>query len=209
MYRPVLCALSSLVLMSLAGGSDTVTGAAMLYARGEAWVNDGAVPTSIAVFPGDKVKTSRGTTAFVTASGSMVVIVANSSFRYEMNAISLDRGGISVATSTGTEARIGEVGVKPLSGGHTVYQVSAGTDSVGIAAEEGQVKVTDPSGSTTLSPGQHKTVVRSRRHGGAPSAGKSAAIDSLPVVVTGAVAVTILGAWVLAQDAKPTSPEKP
>lgn len=207
MYRLILCAVSSLVLISVAGGSDT-SGVVMLYAQGEAWVNDGAVPKNIAVFPGDKVKTSR-TAAYTTAVGSMVVIMADSLLRYDVNAISIDHGGVNIATSKLTEVHIGEVGVKPLSDSHTVFQVSASNDSVKIAAEDGQIRITDQSGSTTLSPGEHKTVSRSHRHGGAPSASKGAVIDSLPVVLTGTAAVAILGGWVLAQDAKPLSAAKP
>jgi hypothetical protein len=208
MYRLTLCVLSSLVLMPSATGNDS-SGAAMLHVQGQAWVNGGVVPKTTAVFPGDKVQTSPRTAAYMATSGSKVTITADSFFRYDVNAISLDHGGIDVNTFKATEALIGGVKVKPLSANHTVFQVSASDDSVGIAAEEGQVKVTDDSGSTTLSPGEHKTVARSHHHGGATSAQHGSVLSSLPVVLTGVAAVTVLGAWAVSQDAKPVSAAQP
>ena len=62
---------------------------AMLYARGAAWINGGAVPRTSAVFPGDLVQTRSDSVASINASGSNVVVLADSLVKFEGSAVAL------------------------------------------------------------------------------------------------------------------------
>jgi len=56
---------------------------AMLYAKGTAWINGSAVPRSSAVFPGDMVQTRSDSMASINASGSSVLVLADSLVKFE------------------------------------------------------------------------------------------------------------------------------
>jgi hypothetical protein len=184
-------------------------GTAMLYAHGTVWVNGSAVPGNIAVLPGDVMQTGRGAAACVNASRSQVTVVANSLAMYGINKISLDYGDLTVATFSGTTALVGEVAIVPLLNTWTVFQVSAGGGKAEISALQGSVSVTHGSETTTLSPGQHKTVHHSHQRRGATPAGQGPALDSTPVVITGAAAIVVLEAWVLMRDSNAISKVQP
>ena len=68
---------------------------AMLYARGAAWINGGAVPRTSAVFPGDLVQTRSDSVASINASGSNVVVLADSLVKFEGPAVALEHGSFA------------------------------------------------------------------------------------------------------------------
>ena len=59
------------------------SGAAMLYAKGATWINGAAVPRTSAIFPGDLVQTRTDSAASINASGSNVVVLADSLVKFE------------------------------------------------------------------------------------------------------------------------------
>ena len=123
--RRIVCG----ILIALVPASLWATdpGPAMLYAKGAAWINGSAVPRTSAVFPGDMVQTRSDSMANINASGSNVVVLADSLVKFDGSAVSLEHGGMTVATSNGMSARSGEVTVVPASTGWTEFESEAGS----------------------------------------------------------------------------------
>jgi hypothetical protein len=191
---------------------------AMLYAKGTAWINGASVPRTSAVFPGDLVQTRSDSLASINASGSSVVVLADSVVKFEGPAVSLEHGGVTVATSKGLSTRAGEITVVPASNGWTQFEVKqVSDDAVQIVAQKGDVTVSDGSNTSTLSQGQQTTVDESaekkkkkrRKEGGAVPASVGGVLDSPIVIYVGAAAVGGLLTWVLLQDSNPVSNAKP
>ena len=192
---------------------------AMLYARGTAWINGGAVPRTSAVFPGDLVQTRSDSVASINAAGSNVVVLADSLVKFEGPAVALEHGSLRVATSKGLSTHTGDITVAPASSGWTQFEVKQlPDDAVQIIAQKGDVTVSDGSGTSTLSQGQQTTVDNSaekkkkrkrKNNGGAVPATGGAVLDSPIVIYTGAAAVGGLLTWVLLQDSNPVSNAKP
>jgi hypothetical protein len=195
------------------------SGPAMLYARGTAWINGGAVPRTSAVFPGDLVQTRSDSVASINASGSNVVVLADSLVKFEGPAVALEHGSLRVATSKGLSTHTGDVTVAPASNGWTEFEVKQiSDDSVQIVAQKGDVTVSDGSSTSTLSQGQQTTVDNSseekkkkkrRKGGGAVPASAGGVLDSPIVIYGGAAAVGGLLTWVLLQDSNPVSNSQP
>jgi hypothetical protein len=191
---------------------------AMLYARGTAWINGASVPRTSAVFPGDLVQTKSDSVASINASGSSVVVLADSVVKFEGAGVALEHGSLRVATSKGLSTHAGEITVVPASTGWTEFEVKQAADgTVQIMAQKGDVNVSDGSTTSTLSQGQQTTVDNSaekkkkkrRKGGGAVPASGGAVLDSPVVIYTGAAAVGGLLTWVLLQDSSPVSQAKP
>jgi hypothetical protein len=191
---------------------------AMLYARGAAWINGGAVPRTSAVFPGDLVQTRSDSVASINASGSNVVVLADSLVKFEGPAVALEHGSLRVATSKGLSTHTGDLTVTPAANGWTEFEVKqVGDDTVQIMAQKGDVTVSDGSSSSTLSQGQQTTVGNSmekkkkkrRKGGGAVPASGGAVLDSPVVIYGGAAAVGGLLTWVLLEDSNPVSQVAP
>ena len=191
---------------------------AMLYARGTTWINGSAVPRTSAVFPGDVVQTRSDSVASINASGSNVVVLADSLVKFEGPAVALEHGSLRVATSKGLTTHAGDITVAPASAAWTEFEVKQiSDDSVQIVAQKGDVTVNDGSNTSTLSQGQQTTVDSSaekkkkkrRKGGGAIPASGGAVLSSPYVIYGGAAAVGGLLTWVLLQDSNPVSQVQP
>jgi hypothetical protein len=191
---------------------------AMLYAKGTAWINGSQVPRTSAVFPGDLVQTRSDSMANINASGSNVVVMADSLVKFDGSAVSLEHGSVTVATSKGMSTQSGEVTVVPASTGWTEFEVKQGPDgTVQVVAQKGDVNVSDGSGTSTVPQGQQTMVDDSqakrkkkrRKAGGAIPAGAGSVLDSPIVVYAGAGTVGGLLTWVLLQDGSPVSAVRP
>ena len=191
---------------------------AMLYARGTTWINGSAVPRTSAVFPGDVVQTRSDSVASINASGSNVVVLADSLVKFEGPAVALEHGSLRVATSKGLSTHAGDITVAPASAAWTEFEVKQiSDDSVQIVAQKGDVTVNDGSNTSTLSQGQQTTVDSSaekkkkkrRKGGGAIPASGGAVLSSPYVIYGGAAAVGGLLTWVLLQDSNPVSQVQP
>src|ERR1700732_49792 len=101
MPRHVICWIMIAVtpVPLIAAGGDS--GGAMLFCRGKGmvWLNGRPLPRSSAVFPGDLIQTQPESLATLDASGSGVIVLPDSLVRFEQNAVSLEHGSVSVATS--------------------------------------------------------------------------------------------------------------
>jgi hypothetical protein len=194
------------------------TGAAMLYTKGIAWINGSTVPRSSAVFPGDLVQTQLDSMANINAAGWNVMVLSDSLVKFEGDAVSLEHGGVNVATSKGMATRAGEVTVAPATKAWTEFEVTNLDGKVQIVAQKGDVTITDGSGaSSTLPQGQQTTrdesqskeKERRRRGAGAPPAASRAILDMTYAKWLGAGAVGGLTTWVLLQGDDPLSPSDP
>jgi hypothetical protein len=192
---------------------------AMLYAKGTAWINGSTVPRTSAIFPGDLVQTRADSIANINASGSNVVIMADSLVKFDGGAVSLEHGSVTVATSRGMTTHAGEVMVVPVSNGWTEFEVKQAIDgTVQVIAQKGDVNVSDGAGTSTVSQGQQTTVddteanrkkKKRRKEGGAVPAGGGSVLDSPVVLYGGAAAVGGLLTWVLLQNGAPVSQTQP
>ena len=112
MVRNAICwVMLALFPLSLSAAD---TNAAMLYAKGTTWVNGGAVTDSSAVFPGDLVQTKDNSMANINASGSNVMVLADSLVTYNGGGVSLDHGSVSVKTSRGLRTTADDLTVSRL-----------------------------------------------------------------------------------------------
>jgi len=170
LYRLVCWMMIACIPVSLSAAD---TGAAMLEGRGTVWLNGSALPRSSAIFPGDLVQTKPESVATITASGSSVIIQSDSLITFGDNAVSLEHGSVSVATSKAMAAHVLEVSVTPASRVWTEFEVTDVNGTVEVIARKGDVTVVCGKDSDTLSEGQQATrdesgkCSKKRRKGGA------------------------------------------
>jgi len=193
------------------------SGAAMLYAKGSAWINGSTVPRSSAIFPGDLVQTRPDSVANINATGSSVMILSDSLVKFEGDAVSLEHGSVTVATSKGMVTRAGEVTVAPATSTWTEFGVTDVDGTVQIVARKGDVSISDGSGaSSTLPQGEETTRDESQAHkkdkrrgGVAVPAATASVVNSPYAIAIGAAAVGGVLTWVLIQGDEPLSPSLP
>ena len=106
MVRSLICWILIVLTPASLIAADADSGAAMLYGKGAGtvWLNGKPLPHSSAVFPGDLIQTQAESVATLDASGSGVIVLQDSMVKFEGNAVSLQHGGVSVATSKGMVA---------------------------------------------------------------------------------------------------------
>lgn len=190
------------------------TGAAIVYARGTAWVNGATIPRSSAIFPGDLVQTKSDTVANINLQGSTVSVLPDSLVKFEGNAILIEHGGISIATLKSLATHVGDVTITPASSTWTEFQVADVDGTVKIVARKGDLTVSDDAGKTTLPAGQETTREESqkgkkRRQGGAAAAAHGGILDSKVAIIGGTGAIGGVTLWVLLQGDDPVSPDIP
>lgn len=211
-FHKFLCWMILVIVPASLMAADS--GAAMMYTKGTAWLNGSTVPRSSAIFPGDMVQTKPDSLANINATGSSVTILSDSLVKFEGNAVSVEHGSVTVATSQGMATRAGEITVSPASSAWTEFQVTDVNGSVQIVAHKGDVSIRQGTDTTTLSQGQQTTRDESenknkKRRGGAAAAGAGGVLDSPYVIWPAAGAVTGMTIWVLLQGDDPASPDRP
>ena len=214
MLRNALCWLMMAAFPLSLMAADS--GAAMLYAKGPAWINGSTVPRSSAIFPGDLVQTKPDSMANINATGSSVMVLSDSLVKFEGDAVSIEHGSVSVATSKGMMTRAGEVTVAPATSAWTEFEVTDVDGTVQIVARKGDVSVSDASGaSSTLPQGEETTRDESQTHkkdkrrSGAAPAATGGALNSPYAIAIGVAGVEGLLTWVLVQGDEPLSPSCP
>ena len=212
--RSLFCWMLLAIIPASLLGADS--GAAMLYAKGTAWINGSSVPRSSAVFPGDMVQTRPDGVVRINATGSSVMIQSDSLVKYEGNAVSLEHGAVSVATTKGMSTRAREVVVAPVSAEWTQFDVRDVNGTVEIVARKGDVSVSNGTETARLAQGEQTTrddsenrKKRRRVAGGAAPAAGGGVLDSPYAIAAGAGAVGGLVLWVLLQGDDPLSPVDP
>jgi hypothetical protein len=145
---------------------------AMVYCKGTVWLNGAPLPDSTAILAGDLVQTTKDSVATITASGSSVIVQPESVVKFATNAISLEQGNISVASSTGLVTSAGIATVTPASSVWTEYEVTDMNGIVEVLARKGNIEVNCGKETTMLSDGMQVTSdgsgkCKRRRRGGA------------------------------------------
>jgi hypothetical protein len=209
MLRNLICWMMIAVTPAALVAADP--GAAMLYGRGKDAVllNGRPLPRSSAVFPGDLIQTPSESLATLDASGSGVIVLPNSLVKFEGNAVSLEHGGVSVATSHGMVAIAREVTVTPASSAWTEFEVGDAGGTVQVVANKGDVNVNCGKDTATLSPGEQATPDQSgncnkkRRKGGPPVPGHGSILTD-PYAQAGALIGTgVIVCLLLCNPSKP------
>src|SRR5204863_2818533 len=157
-FSALRAGLSVVLAMSLPGqllAADSAS--AMLYTNGAAWLNGATVPKSAAVFSGDIVQTRPDSTAHLNASGSSIMVLADSLVKFEGSAVEIEHGAVRVSTGQGLATQAGEVTVKPAGTAWTEFQVTDVDGRVQIIASKGDVTVQDQQGTTTVQAGEQTT----------------------------------------------------
>ncbi len=190
------------------------TNAAMVYARGTAWVNGAAVPRSSAIFPGDLVQTKSDSIANINLQGSTVAVQPDSLVKFEGNAVLVEHGGITISTSKSLATHVGDITIAPASETWTEFQVADVDGTVKITAHKGDLTVSDDAGKTTLPAGQETTREETRkrrkgREGGAEAAAHGGILDSKVAIIGGTGIIGGVTLWVLLQGDDPVSPDIP
>jgi hypothetical protein len=212
----------SCVLLMMVPGSLLAadSGAAMLYANGAAWLNGSHVPNSSAIFVGDLVQTRSDSAANIHAPGSSITVLGDSLVQFEGASLKVEHGGVSVSTSKGVATTAGDVRVAPASNAWTEFNVTDIDGTVRIAANKGDLTITDDDGTVTLPQGQETTrneqsdqtdkkkKDKKRAAGAVPAAG-GGVLNSPVAIGVGAAAIGGLTIWVLTRSSNPVSPATP
>lgn len=218
--KMVSCVLLLLFPGSLFGADSN---AAMLYTNGPAWVNGAHVPrSSSAIFSGDLLQTRSDSVANINEPGSSITVHSDSLVQFDVSAVRIEHGGVTVSTSKGVGTTAGDVKITPASFSWTEFNVSDVDGVVRIAARKGDLTIDDGRGVVTLQQGQEtsrdeqspdtdtngKKKNKKRQAGAAPAAGGG--ILSSPIAIgAGAAAIVGVTTWVLLQSDNPASPAKP
>jgi len=150
------------------------SGVGMARPYGTAWVNGAAVERSSAIFPGDVVQTNSSSALKISSSGSSVTVLSDSLVKFEGGAVSIERGGVKLVTSTSMFAHAGSVTATPASSARTEFELTNVNGKVQVVALKGDVQISDGSQTAVLSQGQQATQTQSQRHPSAaiPSSAK-------------------------------------
>jgi len=208
MLQNVICWVMIAVTPAALFAADS--GGAMLYGRGPVWLNGKPLPRSSAVFPGDLIQTQPESLATLDAPGSGVIVLPDSLVKFEANAVSIEHGSVSVATSHGMVAMAREVTVTPASNKWTEFEVADTNGTVQVIASKGEVNVNCGKGTATLSEGEQATRDESgnckkkrRKVGGAPVPVHGGILTDPYVQAGGLVAGGVLVCLLLCSSSKP------
>jgi hypothetical protein len=195
---------------------------AMLYSHGTALLNGNSIARSSALFSGDLVQTSADSVANINATGSSVLVLNDSLVQYDVSALKLEHGGVTISTSKLLATRAGAVTVAPVSNVWTEFEVRDVDGRVQIAARKGDLTISDDTGTSTLAEGQqttrddsqaqsdNKSKKRKKAMAGAAAPGAAGAIFDNPIVVGIGGAIVAGGTiWALTRPDDAVSAVKP
>jgi hypothetical protein len=211
MLRSVICWILIAITPASLVAADVDSGAAMLYGKGPVWLNGRPLPRSSAVFPGDLIQTQPESLATLDASGSGVIVFQDSMVKFQGNAVSLEHGSVSVATSKGMVALAKNITVTPASQAWTEFEVADSNGTVQVVATKGSVNVNCGKTTANLSEGQQTTPddsgncnnKKKRKAAAAPVSGTGSFLTD-PYVLGGAViAGGLIVCLLLCETSKP------
>jgi hypothetical protein len=188
----------------MAASDKAETASAIMYAHGKVQLNGSSTPTTMALFAGDAVKTEADSVANITAEGSSVLVMPNSSVRFECKALNLDNGDVVISTSKSLALKADVVTIAPAANKQAKFEVAENEDTVVIAARKGDLTVTDDQGTSTVTEGQQTTKTRRRKReaGAAPAASGAPISSKTAAILAGAAGAAAVGG-VLATTGSP------
>lgn len=222
--RNLICWL--LVVLTPASLVAADSEAAMLYGDGIVLRNGTQIPGSTAIFSGDLVETRVGA-ANLTVTGSSVNIHPVSLVVFEGESVSVEHGGVSVATAHGISVRVRCMTVVPVTNAWTEFEVADVNGTIEVAARKNDVRLEPANGSakqvsasregSVLHEGQQASRDESdgckgegpKKNSDAAPAGTRSPFSSdyFKYAVAGGVAG--LGTWLVLEHDDPPSPYKP
>ena len=182
--RIVALSLAALVPLAMAQN----TGVAVVFGTGSVSLNGATLANSNAVVPGDVIQTRENGTATISASGSSVVLEANTIVRFQGQGVALDRGAVWVATGQKLPVDARDFSITPVSNQWTQFYITRASGSIGIMARKNDVVVNCGSTSVTVKAGQQLSRPDAdncgliSKKGGAPPAANG------PIVTSGSIA---------------------
>jgi hypothetical protein len=192
------------------------SGGAMLYGKGTVWLNNGSLPRSSAIFPGDLIRTEREAVANINATHASVIIQTDSLVKYEGSAVSLEHGSVRVNASGAMAVRAVAVTVAPVSNAWTEFEVTDVDGTVQIFARKGSVNIGCGKETVTLPEGQQATREESgkcsqKKVGAYPPAAGDILANRYMLLGGGGVPACIFWLCVLSPGlpSEPMSPSKP
>ena len=216
--RDVLCWVMIVFVPASLMAADS--GVGMVRPYGTAWLNGAAVEQSSAIFPGDLVQTSSTSAMKIRSSGSSVTVLPDSLVKFEDGAVSVEHGGVKLATSKSTVARAGIVTATPASSARTEFELTDVDGTVQIVALKGDLQISNGSVTTILSEGQQATQQDSdktqskneserKQSAPAPAAKKRTVVFIVAAADAAAVGGLALGMAELAPSSRVISPVAP
>jgi hypothetical protein len=192
-------------------------------------VNHNSAPSSIALYRGDLIETTKEGVARLEITGSSVDVAPETVTHFEGDEMVLDHGALSVDTSRGLRVRVNCITVTPVNDAmQTHYEVSDYNGRVTVSSmthdtyidersknekQEKPVRQTDSSHRSIVREGEQKS--REEKCGagyvnGATEAAKGPLLDSVWARAIGAGGVAALTCWALCfQNSNPISPSNP
>jgi hypothetical protein len=109
------------------------------------------------------VQTNSSSALKISSSGSSVTVLSDSLVKFEGGAVSIERGGVKLVTSTSMFAHAGSVTATPASSARTEFELTNVNGKVQVVALKGDVQISDGSQTAVLSQGQQATQTQSQR----------------------------------------------
>ena len=207
------CALILLTPCSLLGLDAGV----LLNGTGAVFLNGTQIANSSAVAPGDVIQTRETGAATLSAPGSSIVIQSNTIVRMQSGGFALDRGSVTVSTSTGMSIFSRDLKITPSSQQWGEFYVTRASGVIQITARKNSVVVSCGINSNiTVNEGQQisrddsgNCGMAAKAQGGAVPTARAPLLNSRALQY-GALAVGGgLVAWALAHSDDPVSPDIP
>jgi ferric-dicitrate binding protein FerR (iron transport regulator) len=192
----------AVIFVALACAAWAQTKAGTVIADGNVHVDGKLVQHSSNIFPGERLETSSGGRANITADGAVAGVWPASQLLYGDNFIDLDCGQVQIATIHRFELRAHDVVATPTSAEKTELLAQQRERTLRISVTEGSVEVASGSIHATLVAGETKDFSdRSRCKDPAPG--------WLPPALFGASAVPFLPSHDNDHDLDDISPSDP
>jgi hypothetical protein len=197
--------LSIVLLFSFAcatlGADSPERPAAVLHANGKVQVNGSDIRKVTTLFSGDSVQTSDDSVANIVAGGSSILVMPNASVKFLGNAVELTQGKTAIATSVGMSAMADGLTVTPVPNKLSKFEVTETEDSVVVAAQQGNVAVSDGQQTSTTQEGQETTHKKKKQGGAAPAASGTHEISRKTVALAAAlIGATAAGIVIIQTD---------
>ena len=189
---------------------------AMLQGNGAVSVNGAPLKDSSAVVVRDVIQTGETGLGYLSAAGTSLTIESNTLVRLQTAGLSLDRGSISVATSSGTRVFTRDFTIFPVTDKWTEFYVTRSNGSIQIIARKNSVVVSCGANTATLNEGQQISRNDAPDCGIAMAgSGEAPPAATGPIFTSTTVRDVALGVggglllWTLLQGDNPVSPSAP
>jgi hypothetical protein len=189
--------LSVILVFSLScailGADGPSTPKAVLHASGKVQVNGSDSRKITTLFSGDSIQTDGDSVANIIAGGSSVLVMPNASVKFLGNAVEVDQGDVAIATSAGMSAQADGLTITPAAKKQSKFEVADNEDSVTVAAQQGNVAVSDGQQTSTVQEGQETTQKKKKKGAASPATGGSFPVKTVAIVGGTAAAIAVTG----------------